>query len=87
MATWTNLPTDYQDASWEGRRKFTMIENQDGTVSFEDETEYVHYEDSFFGANDANQMNEAINNLMTNMDQILMSDATITKWEAILSQE
>ena len=83
--SWTNLPTNYRDAVWEGNRKFQMIENSDDTVSFNDVTEYLYYQDSFFGANDANQMNSSINDIMTNSDQILMSTATIEKWEAILS--
>lgn len=87
MANWTNLPTNYRDEVWEGDRKFVMTQNQDDTVSFEDVTEYLYYQESFFGANDANQMNAAINNLMTNMDQILMSDETIEKWQNILDIE
>lgn len=65
MATdWTPLPTDYKDASWEGRKKYNLISNADGTVSFEDVTTYIDKEDSFFGAYDANSMNAAINELM-----------------------
>lgn len=85
--SWTNLPTNYTDAIWEGNRKFTMTENADDTVSFTDVTEYTQYQNSFFGANDANQMNGAINDIMTNSDQILLSDGTITKWENILGIE
>ncbi len=63
-ANWQNLPTDYTDATWEGLRKFSEVENADGTKSFVDVTQYTQKEKSFFGAKDANQMNEAINELM-----------------------
>lgn len=62
---WTNLPTNYTNASWSGNRKFRQTNNTDGTVSFEDRTVYTTRENSFFGANDANNMNAAINTLMT----------------------
>lgn len=62
---WTNLPTNYTDAVWSGNRKYTQVDNSDGTVSFVDKTEYTNKENSFFGAADANAMNAAINTLMT----------------------
>lgn len=61
---WTNLPTDYTDATFTGLRKYIPIENNDGTTSFQDVTVYENKEKSFFGAGDANKMNEAINQLM-----------------------
>src|SRR3712207_5580495 len=57
------LPTNYTDAVWEGNRKYRQITNSDGTVSFEDVTVYTNEPNSFFGAKDANQINEAINAL------------------------
>lgn len=63
----TTLPTDYTDATWTGNRKYKMINNSDGTVSFEDVTEYTNKENSFFGASDANAMNAAVNELNTNL--------------------
>ena len=62
---WTNLPTNYTDAVWSGNRKYTQVDNSDGTVSFVDKTEYTNKENSFFGAAEANAMNAAINTLMT----------------------
>lgn len=62
---WELLPVDYTDAVWSGLKKYTMIENQDGTVSFQDVTQYSNKEKSFFGAHDANRMNEALNTLMS----------------------
>lgn len=64
---WTNLPTDYTDATFTGLRKYVEIENDDGTVSFHDVTVYENKEKSFFGANDANRMNEAMNNIMNSV--------------------
>lgn len=67
---WTNLPTDYQDAVWNGNRKYNMINNADGTVSFEDVTEYSQKENSFFGADEANAMNAGMNELAANMESV-----------------
>lgn len=58
------LPTNYRDdilnTSAEGKRKYVMSYNQDGTVSFEDVTPYEQV-GSDFGACDINTANEAIN--------------------------
>ena len=58
---WTNLPTNYTDATWSGLRRYLMVNNEDGTVSFQDVTVYDNKENSFFGAKDANSINEALN--------------------------
>lgn len=64
---WTNLPTNYTDASWSGNRKYQQITNSDGTVSFVDKTVYTNKETSFFGAKDANQTNDGINQAMAQL--------------------
>ena len=56
------LPTNYVDAVWDGNRKYQMIQNQDSTVSFTDETDYS-VEGTFFGANDINRTNSQVNGL------------------------
>lgn len=61
---WELLPVDYTDAVWSGLKKYNMIENSDGTVSFQDVTQYSQKEKSFFGAYQANKMDEALNTLM-----------------------
>lgn len=65
---WTNLKTNYTDASWSGNKKYT-ITNKDNSTSFnaeiQDDTVYTNEQDSFFGASDANAMNGAINDIMT----------------------
>lgn len=67
---WTDLPTNYQDAVWNGNRKYKMINNSDDTVSFEDVTEYSQKENSFFGADDANAMNAAMNKLAIGLNKV-----------------
>lgn len=62
---WELLPVDYTDAVWSGLKRYNEISNDDGTVSFQDVTQYSGKEKSFFGARDANRMNEALNTLMS----------------------
>lgn len=62
---WELLPVDYTDAVWSGLKRYNTVTNDDGTVSFQDMTVYSHKEKSFFGAKDANRMNEALNTLMS----------------------
>lgn len=66
---WELLPTDYTDRTWNGLQKYTEVDNGDGTVSFLDVTSYTNKEKSFFGARDANRMNEALNTLMSMVEQ------------------
>jgi hypothetical protein len=61
---WEKLRTDYTDAIFTGLRRYTPIDNGDGTTSFEDVTVYSNKENSFFGAKDANQINNAVNSVM-----------------------
>lgn len=76
---WSRLPTDYTDAVWDGKKKYNLIQNDDGTISLEDVTNYTNLEKSFFGAKDANHMNEGINAIMTmNVDQVSKIDQTDT---------
>lgn len=53
---WTLLPTNYTDAVWDGLKKYSEVNNPDGTVSFRDVTVYTNKEKSFFGAKDANRI-------------------------------
>lgn len=62
---WELLRVDYTDASWVGLKKYNQISNHDGTVSFQDVTQYSNFDRSFYGARDANRVNEAINTIMT----------------------
>lgn len=62
---WELLPVDYTDAVWAGLKRYNQINNGDGSVSFQDITSYTGKEKSFFGAKDANRMNEALNTIMS----------------------
>lgn len=63
--SWELLPVNYTDAIWNGLKKFVEVDNGDGSVSFQDVTQYTNKEHSFFGAYDANRMNEALNRIMS----------------------
>ena len=65
---WERLPVNYTDAVWSGLKRYSMVNNEDGTVSFQDVTVYSHKENSFFGAKDANRMNEALNSIMSMLE-------------------
>lgn len=56
----TNYKDDVLDTSKNEKRKFRMIQNDDGTVSFDDATEYTQQGDAF-GAADINATNAKIN--------------------------
>ena len=56
----TNYKDDVLDTSKNEKRKFRMIQNDDGTVSFDDATEYAQQGDDF-GAADINATNAKIN--------------------------
>ena len=62
---WELLPVNYTDAVWSGLKKYNQIDNTDGTVSLQDVTVYTNKEKSFFGAIQANRMNEALNTIMS----------------------
>ena len=62
---WELLPVNYTDAVWSGLKRYNTINNEDGTVSFQDVTAYSNKEQSFFGAKQANRMNEALNTIMS----------------------
>lgn len=65
---WTPLKEDYTDAVWSGLKKYTQIDNPDGTLSLQDVTIYTNKENSFFGAKDANRMNQALNIIMAMLE-------------------
>lgn len=65
---WELLPVNYTDAVWSGLKRYSMVNNEDSTVSFQDVTVYSHKENSFFGARDANRMNEALNTIMSMLE-------------------
>lgn len=77
------LSTNFQDdvlASSNSKRKYNMIHNPDGTVSFEDVTVYSQ-EGSDFGAKEVNEEREEINKhttLLGDTDISSIEDGTVT---------
>lgn len=64
------LRTDYTDdilAESNDRRKYIRIDNEDGTFSLNDVTEYENIGDSF-GAVDINGTNQKVNDLNSQLD-------------------
>lgn len=62
---WQLLPVDFTDAVWSGLKRHVLVNNEDGTISLQDVTVYSGKEKSFFGALNANRMNEALNTIMS----------------------
>ena len=58
----SNLRTNYKDDVFTGKRKYNQINNGDGTISFDDVTEYAQVGDTY-GAAQINETNDVINNL------------------------
>lgn len=71
------LKTDYKDdiPKTENRR-YQMIHNDDGTVSFVDVTEYTQVGDTF-GAGDINETNESVNSKVESTD--IVDPALVTQ--------
>ena len=68
MATYTPLSTDFKDdilASQNSKRKYTQVNNSDGTVSFQDSTAYSQV-GSQYGAKEVNEERKAINDIYAN---------------------
>lgn len=60
MSLRTNYSDDVLDTSVNTKRKYTITENADDTISLTDETVYLS-EGDYFGAADINATNEAVN--------------------------
>lgn len=61
----SNLRTNYKDDVFTGKRKYNEIDNGDGSISFDDVTNYSQNGDTY-GAAQINEANEIINNLDNN---------------------
>ena len=76
-----DLRTDYKDdvlnINTNERRKYRMINNADGTISFEDVTDYAQNGDSF-GATDVNTITERVNRSLTGADVVDNLESTAT---------
>lgn len=82
-----SLKTDYKDYIFDTMknttRKFNMINNPDGTVSFEDVSEYSQTGDSF-GANDINNITKAIGANTKSISQQSEANVNLEKRVTIL---
>lgn len=63
------LRTNYKDDVFSGNRKYTQINNGDGTISFTDQTNYSQVGDSF-GATQINEIDGKINSHDTSINSI-----------------
>ena len=72
----TNYKDDVLDTSKNEKRKFRMIQNDDGTVSFDDATEYTQQGDAF-GAADINATNAKINEQNQSLTYTTSQDVVI----------
>lgn len=61
----SNLRTNYKDDVFTGKRKYNEIDNGDGSISFDDVTNYSQNGDTY-GAAQINEVNDIINNLDNN---------------------
>lgn len=86
------LKTNYKDDVYSGNRKYNMINNSDGTVSFEDVTSYSKVGDTF-GAGDINATNAAINNrpttqevnnLLESLEKLSAPVASSSSWDDLV---
>jgi hypothetical protein len=73
----TNYVDDVLDTTKNQLRKYQQIQNDDGTVSFVDVTEYTQVGTSF-GAKDINDTNAAINDVNGKIQIITLSEKTGT---------
>lgn len=62
-----NLKTDFKDDVFQGNRKYIQIKNEDGTVTFQDATQYEQ-EGDYFGAAELNQIAGEVNNKANKTD-------------------
>ena len=77
----SDLRTDFKDdvlnVTTNEKRKYRMINNADGTISFEDVTDYVQQGDTF-GATEVNQIIEKVNSCLTRQDVVDNLESTAT---------
>lgn len=71
------LRTDFRNSEYDGLRKYRMIQNDDGTVSFQDVTDYRVVGDTFGGV-EINATNQTVNNIEEKLNGI-----PDRKWELV----
>lgn len=80
----TNYVDDVLDTTKNQLRKYQQIQNDDGTVSFVDVTEYTQVGTSF-GAKDINDTNAAINDVNGKLLNITTKKVSFPKGNAIIT--
>lgn len=80
----TNYVDDVLDTTKNQLRKYQQIQNDDGTVSFVDVTEYTQVGTSF-GARDINDTNAAINDVNGKLLNITTKKVSFPKGNAIIT--
>jgi len=75
------FPMNAQDDDFDGSRKFSVVVNQDGTESFQDETEY-RQQGTEFGALEYNQLCAAIQGFVSATTQFSNDRKTVTETDA-----
>lgn len=84
------MKTDWKDDVFEGEhRKYNLISNEDGTVSFEDVTGYTQQGD-VFGAKQLQEMGEEVNRIQGDTNVTLTVNGwtgTETPYEQIVTVE
>ena len=73
----TNYVDDVLDTTKNQLRKYQQIQNDDGTVSFVDVTEYTQVGTSF-GAKDINDTNAAINDVNGKLGELILVNTDIS---------
>lgn len=63
------LKTNYKNDKFSGPRKYQLVENEDGTVSLNDVTQYLEVGD-IFNSDDINATNQAVNASTYEIEQI-----------------
>ena len=82
----TTYKDDVLDTSANTKRKYNMITNADGTVSFEDVTTYSQNGDTL-GAADVNSANEAVNNARKALGGLSFVTLTQEEYDALAAKD
>ena len=75
-----SLKENYENDIYPGERKYQMIQNDDGTVSFRDVTVYTQDGD-IFSADDINATNRAVNAI--NLDNTEFQTGITTRMDVV----
>lgn len=82
----TNYVDDVLDTNKNTKRKYNMIQNSDGTVSFEDVTEYLQVGDDF-GSVDVNSITTNVNSIGTRLGGLSFVLMTQAQYNALTSKD